>query len=189
MKKQFYKQSNLNTSIDSTILWTFQNQNAINTLLNEGKLIADPIFVSKEDCTAYKYIVRHMKQKGIDFIIDLPIWAWHSCNGCQKKPTYETARELLSDIQLEKEIYLIEFTCPNFLFMLTNYSGWCDIYFKLTGNPKASVTNDEEKYLFNLYPTIEEEWEYHHIQATLPYLKKEWIIQITELSKMNGFNK
>ena len=31
-----------------------------------------------------------------------------------KKPTYETARELLSDIQLEKEIYLIEFTCPNF---------------------------------------------------------------------------
>ena len=47
MKKQFYKQSNLNTSIDSTILWTFQNQNAINTLLNEGKLIADPIFVSK----------------------------------------------------------------------------------------------------------------------------------------------
>lgn len=39
------------------------------------------------------------------------------------------------------------------------------------------------------YPTIEEEWEYHHIQATLPYLKKEWIIQITELSKMNGFNK
>ncbi len=114
MKKQFYKQSNLNTSIDSTILWTFQNQNAINTLLNEGKLIADPIFVSKEDCTAYKYIVRHMKQKGIDFIIDLPIWAWHSCNGYQKKPTYETARELLSDIQLEKEIYLIEFTCPNF---------------------------------------------------------------------------
>ncbi|MCC3981694.1 MarR family winged helix-turn-helix transcriptional regulator, partial [Bacillus thuringiensis serovar kurstaki] len=38
------------------------------------------------------------------------------------------------------------------------------------------VTNDEEKYLFNLYPTIEEEWEYHHIQATLPYLKKEWIL-------------
>ena len=32
MKKQFYKQSNLNTSIDSIILWTFQNQNAINTL-------------------------------------------------------------------------------------------------------------------------------------------------------------
>ena len=63
MGKQFDKQSNLNTFIDSTILWTFQNQNAINTLLNEGKLIADPIFVSKEDCTAYKYIVRHMKQK------------------------------------------------------------------------------------------------------------------------------
>ncbi len=189
IKKQFDKQSNLNIFIDSTILWTFQNQNAINTLLNEGKLIADPIFVSKEDCTAYKYIVRHMKQKAIDFIIDLPIWAWHSCNGYQKKPTFETARELLSDIQLEKEIYLIEFTCPNFLFMLTNYSGWCDIYFKLTGNPKASVTNDEEKYLFNLYPAIEEEWKYHHIQATLPYLKKEWLIQITELSKMNGFNK
>ena len=48
----------------------FQNKNAINTLLNEGKLIANPIFVSKEDCTAYKYIVRHMKQKGIDFTID-----------------------------------------------------------------------------------------------------------------------
>ncbi len=48
MKKQFYKQSNLNTSIDSTILWTFQNQNAINTLLNEGKLIADPILLVKK---------------------------------------------------------------------------------------------------------------------------------------------
>ncbi|PEE37920.1 hypothetical protein CN271_01330 [Bacillus cereus] len=87
MKKQFDKQSNLNTFIDSTILWTFQNKNAINTLLNEGKLIANPIFVSKEDFTAYKYIVRHMKQKGIDFTIDFPIWAWHSCNGYQKKPT------------------------------------------------------------------------------------------------------
>ncbi|MEC2457522.1 hypothetical protein P9X06_32070, partial [Bacillus cereus] len=72
MKKQFDKQSNLNTFIDSTILWTFQNKNAINTLLNEGKLIANPIFVSKEDFTAYKYIVRHMKQKGIDFTIDFP---------------------------------------------------------------------------------------------------------------------
>ncbi|PEO53914.1 DUF3841 domain-containing protein [Bacillus wiedmannii] len=189
MRKQFDKQSNLNTSMDSTILWTFQNKNAINILLNTGKLIADPIFVSKEYFTAYKYIVRHMKQSGINFIIDLPIWAWHSCNSYKKKPTVETARELLSDIQLEKEIYLTEFTCPNFLFMLTNYSRWCDIYFKLTDNPKAIITSDEEKYLFDLYPAMEEEWEYHHIQATLPYLKKEWIIQITELSKMNGFNK
>ena len=73
--------------------------------------------------------------------------------------------------------------------MLTNYSRWCDIYFKLTDNPKAIITSDEEKYLFDLYPAMEEEWEYHHIQATLPYLKKEWIIQITGLSKMNGFNK
>ena len=62
----------------------FSKQNAINTLLNEGKLIANPIFVSKEDCTAYKYIVRHMKQKGIDFTIDFPIWAWHSCNGYKR---------------------------------------------------------------------------------------------------------
>jgi len=53
--------------------------------------------------------------------------------------------------------------------MLTNYSRWCDIYFKLTDNPKAIITSDEEKYLFDLYPAMEEEWEYHHIQATLPY--------------------
>lgn len=48
MKKQFDKQSNLNTFIDSTILWTFQNKNAINTLLNEGKLIANPILLVKK---------------------------------------------------------------------------------------------------------------------------------------------
>lgn len=68
MRKQFDRQSNLNTFMDSTIPWTFQNQNAINTLLIKGKLITNSMLVSKEDFTAYKYIVRYMKQNGINFI-------------------------------------------------------------------------------------------------------------------------
>ncbi|AQY39123.1 DUF3841 domain-containing protein [Bacillus thuringiensis] len=189
MKKHFDEYSNLDTFEDSTILWTFQNKKAVKELLTKGKLIAKNDFIYKENLESYRYIILKMEEKGIKCYGHPPVWAWHSCEGYQKPPSFDTARSLLSDIEIKNGIQLIKFQCPNDLIMLTNYHGWCNIYFDFFENNETNVKSDALNYLFNLYPKHEAEWENHYIQATLPYLKKEWIIKITEIDKINVFNR
>lgn len=182
MEKHFNILSNKETSNNVTTLWTFQNQRAVHQLLTKGELTGNWSYVFNSDKAPYMWMINQMKLKGIHCNGNPPIWAFHSCNGYTPPPVH-TARELFSDIQLEQGIQLIEFKCPNPLIMLTSYGSWCEIYFKFVENSKANVTSDEQKHLFELYPEIEEEWECHEIQATIPYLKKEWITKIIDLEK------
>lgn len=49
-------------------------------------------------------------------------------------PSVHIVRALCADSA--KEFQLIKFNCPNSLIILTNYHGWCDVYFKFAENPK-----------------------------------------------------
>lgn len=181
MKEHFSVQTNKETLNDVTTLWTFQDKMAVNRLLAEGKLIGDWDFVW--DRASYKWMINLMESKKIQCSGTPPVWAWHSCSGYKNPPSSDTARELFSEVQLEKGIQLIKFKCPNSLSMLTNYSAWNMILNKFIDDPKTNITSEERKYLFELYPETDEEWECHEIQATLPYIKKEWIMEITNLDK------
>ncbi|TKI87126.1 DUF3841 domain-containing protein [Bacillus mycoides] len=185
MKKQFNIQSNEKTSNNVTILWTFQDKRIVDRLLTDGKLIGDWDFAWNR--ASYIWMINLMESKGIQCNGNPPIWAWHSCDGYKKPPSSDTARELMLDVQLEQGIQLIKFKCPNPLSMLTNYSAWNMILDKFIDNPRANITSEEQKYLFELYPETDEEWECHAIQSTIPYLRKEWITEITSLDKNGSF--
>ncbi|PFE62798.1 hypothetical protein CN316_24800 [Bacillus cereus] len=184
MEKHFNIISNKETSNNVTTLWTFQNKRAVHQLLTEGELTGNWSYVFNSDKASYMWILNQMELQGIQCNGNPPIWAFHSCDGYKSSPSVHTARALYAENA--REFQLIKFNCPNSLIMLTSYSGWCEIFFKLGADPKSNITSEEQKYLFELYPETDEEWECHDIQATIPYLKKEWVIEIIDLEKEWG---
>lgn len=185
MEKHLNILSNREISNDVTILWSFQNKRAVHQLLTEGQLIGNWSYVFNSDIASYKWILNQMELQGIQCNGNPPIWAFHSCHGYKNPPSVDTVRALYGESA--KEFQLIKFNCPNSLIMLTSYHGWCDIFFKFAENPKSTITSNEQKYLFELYPETDEEWECHDIQATIPYLKKEWVLEIIDFKKEWGY--
>lgn len=122
-----------------------------------------------------------MANKNIDCDQYSPIWAWHSCTKYEQSPTLVDARCLLSDMDLEEGIQTIEFECPASLALLSDYGMWNfmlgDIFY-----PRAEDKIDSE-LVAKLFATGKKQFRrYDSIQATLPYLKLEWVKEIRELN-------
>ncbi|MGA5716774.1 DUF3841 domain-containing protein [Bacillus bombysepticus] len=185
MEKHLNILSNKEILNDVTILWSFQNKRAVNQLLTKGKLRGNWSYVFNSDKASYKWMLHQMKLQGIQCNGNPPIWAFHSCDGYKNPPSVHTATELFGEAA--QEFHLIKFKCPNSMIMLTSYKVWCNIFFKLSIDPKSNITIEEQKHLFELYPKTDEDWECHNVQATIPYLKKEWIVDIIDLEKEWGY--
>lgn len=163
-------------------MWTFQSVKSVEELEARGILEIDWNRYSDKDphLRAYQWMAKVMKRRRILEKENAPIWAWHSCGGHEKKPTKKDAKNLLSDIEIENGIITIEFECPKKKALLSNYGIWNDIIHQfIDGKSESDIEKEVEKALFKVDSKAIQEYE--SIQATMPYLKKEWIIEMKEL--------
>lgn len=168
-------------------LWTFQAIKSVQELQGNRKLVAmwDRYSPQSPWTKAYQWMAEQMTSKDVDCKGNAPIWAWHSCGGPKEPPTLDVARNLLSDIEIESGIQTIEFECPDHLALLTNYDDWCSILFRLLDGLDTSKI--EERDIQAMYPSdFDHLEEYEAIQATLPYLCLDWVVEIRDLNLVSG---
>ncbi len=157
-------------------LWSFQAIAACEVLEKNGILRTDWDFTPVNWDLAYLWMQKEMEQRGIAVEGFAPIWAWHSCEGTWcAPPTIATARALLSDLQIMDGMCVVEFEAPAELCVLSSYRR----FNALLDVVLDGETPDREAFLdmFNV-PPIE---EHDDIQAVLPYLKMEWVMDIRHL--------
>lgn len=164
-------------------LWTFQATASVEELKKDGILIAKWSRYPKDDpwTKAYRWMAAQMEFSGIRCNGNAPIWAWHSCRGYGKSPTLDDARNLLCDLELEAGIQTIELECPDELASLTSYSTWNMIADKfMDKSPVTNISPLQVVAMWNVNPSSMK--KYDAIQATLPYIKQEWIVDIRPLN-------
>jgi len=170
-------------------LWTFQNVSAIEELKSKGILEVNWDSYSKtySFVKPYQWMAKQMAVRGIN-CTNAPIWAWHSCGRYEKAPRLVDARCLLSDLDLTYGVQTIEFECSRELVLLTNYGYWNSVLDEIiTHQDEFQINEETEKRLFE---TSKRRFrKYDTIQATLPYLKLDWVKEIRQINlKPNDFN-
>ena len=168
-------------------LWTFQAVKSIAELNEKGILKAswDRYAKDAQWKKAYEWMRDQMELKGIPCEENAPIWVWHSCGTYQKSPSLDDARSLLCDLEIESGVQTIELDCPPNLVLLTKYLAWNDILdIFIEKKDTINITKDKLEKLYDLSPDNLN--EYDSIQGTLPYLKKEWVLDIRKLNLETG---
>lgn len=128
----------------------------------------------------YQWMANQMAEKGISCGENAPVWAWHSCGRFEQAPTLDVAGNLLSLFEIEAGVKTIEFEYPEHFTLLTNYGPWNDIiYHFLDGFEASKIALADLQALYDLEPDSLS--EYDAIQATLPYLCMEWVVDIRDL--------
>lgn len=164
-------------------LWTFQGIKVVEELKNTGILEAkwEGYWEEGSFTKAYRWMANQMSMRGIN-CTNAPIWAWHSCKKYEHAPRLGDARSLLSDVAIENGIQTIEFECPAELALLSSY-GWWNVMLHDNFIPKKEDPDIDEKTEMLLFETSRKKLrKYDDIQATLPYLKLEWVKDIRKLN-------
>ncbi|MEI7585055.1 DUF3841 domain-containing protein [Runella sp.] len=164
-------------------LWTFQGIKVVEELKNTGILEAkwEDYWEEGSFTKAYRWMANQMSMRGIN-CTNAPIWAWHSCKKYEHAPRLIDARCLLSDVAIESGIQTIEFECPAELALLCSY-GWWNVMLHDNFIPKKEDPDIDRKTETLLFETSRKKLrKYDDIQATLPYLKLEWVKDIRELN-------
>lgn len=157
-------------------LWTFQAMEACEVLEKNGTLQVDWQITPVNWRPAYRWMAQEMETQGVVLQGFAPVWAWHSCGGAWGgRPTFDTARALLTDMQLADGICVVELDAPAEICLLSSYSRFCELLDKILDNE----TPEREAFLdmFDVPPIIADD----DVQAALPYLKKEWVSDIRHL--------
>lgn len=163
-------------------LYSFQSAPSIAELLQEGRLAASWSRYAPSDpfLPAYRWMASQMAEYDIDCLGYAPIWAWHSCSAWKAPPRLLHARNLLSDLELEAGIQVIEFVCPDNWALLSRYAVWNEVLDRFVDDKeKTTIAPALAKQLFDI-PNHQLE-DYDAIQASLPLLKKEWVKDIRPL--------
>ena len=157
-------------------LWTYQSIQSVKELEDTGVLKVSKNRYSPGSAwrICYEWMRKEMILNGIDCGDYLPIWAWHSCRAYGHPPTEEDGVNLLSLLEIEAGIKLITFDCPDNLVLLSRYDAWNDIIYQFLDEKK--MLTPDPKFTNVLYKTSpQDSLDQDAIQATLPYLKLEWV--------------
>lgn len=155
-------------------LWTFQSSAVALAVTKDQPYRASWKFAgSSRNKKDYEWMATQMRDRGIPIDDNPPIWAWHSCEKPGGPPTMVTARNLLSDAELESGVYVIELEAPNGLALLSSYSKWCDYYMESDTIPDLSMFDG----------TFEEGDD---LQACLPFIMREWVLKVRQLNLASG---
>ncbi|MBK7871738.1 MAG: DUF3841 domain-containing protein [Saprospiraceae bacterium] len=158
-------------------LWSFQAMDACEMLEKNGFLRTEWRFTPANWRAAYEWMAREMTANSIDLEGYAPIWAWHSCDGTlNAPPTMSTARNLLTDMQILDGVCVVEFDAPASLSLLSSYNRFNDLLDSYLHSEQLPL---REAFLdmFEVFPIQ----EYDHIQAALPYLQMDWVLDIRHL--------
>ncbi len=156
--------------VDTLVLKSFQPLDRAAQLRREGKLVGDWSRVGGPMVVPYyQRMVEEMAAHGIDCQGNPPVWAW---NG---RVTLLDASMLLSvEHELSQGWSTITFRAPRNLVLLSDYAAWCDFFF---GDAEW------DPQLFRSPAERSDDWAglTCGVQATLPYLRREWIDTIQPL--------
>jgi Domain of unknown function (DUF3841) len=161
-------------------LYSLQSIQQIQQLQQTGILYAnwEHILLDQNWLKTYRWMVAQMEKRGIACHGNAPIWAWHSCQKWLQPPTLLTARGLLSDVQIDNGIQVIEFVAPPKLVLLSRYRQYnrflnhnMDGKKLPSGFAKRMLQVKKTKFL-----------NHDDIQATLPFVKMEWVVAIRPLN-------
>ena len=166
-------------------LWTIHDKKFFDLILEKEETKADWNFISfPEFKEPYLYMISQMKKRGIPIDDNHPpIWAW------EKKPDLRRGGHL----EQGTEGVRIEISVPESLVLLSDFDAWhfvlnntyigyseeeFDEYFKLEKpNRYDKLKKSSWEQIFKDYPKNTDHFAAKDrvFQATLPYIKKEWI--------------
>jgi len=158
-------------------LWSFQSMDACEQLDKIGNLQVEWRFTPINWRPTYEWMTREMVSRGIEMDGHAPVWAWHSCEGQQQSPpTLGTARNQLTDKQILEGVCIVEFDAPENLALLSSYNRFNDL---LDNYLEQGFLPAHEDYLdmFDIWPLREDD----SIQAALPRIEKDWVVDIRHL--------
>ncbi len=164
-------------------LWTFQSHLSITEFQAKGILTAQwERYRSPNWKRAYHWMRDQMEFEGIDCNGNAPIWAWHSCGGIYgKSPTLGDASNLLSLMEIKDGVKTIELEVPDEFVLLSSYGAWNSevLDYFIIGAEDVTLPLQKRNDLFHITPQNLK--DYDSIQATLPFLRLEWLVDIRSL--------
>ena len=153
-------------------LWTIQKTDPLNTLFSNGILRGDWRRVWKSFKPSYRWLCQKMEERGILLGGRPPIWAW------TEKPDLRQGGYLSKG---EKGVRM-ELLVPDNLILLSNFEAW---HFVLNNwnlpydVEDADIDKKNEKSWERIFELDNLKGYNKAVQATLPFLKLEWVIGST----------
>lgn len=146
--------------VSAVVLRSLQPVQRATQLRSEGILLGEWSHVPFGTEKAYGRMVTAMAERGIDCQDRPPIWAWHGV-------VRLVDVVLLLDVEheLSRGFAVVTFTAPADLVLISDYGHWCEALFR------NSEAWDPEPPVLGPHPS----------QATLPYLRAEWVDSIDPL--------
>lgn len=134
------------------ILWTIQEENAYEQLINNGVYRADASLIFDKYYSAYKMHYDWLVEKMKNLIgnppdgVEYPIWAWHTWEGKRKRRDLRCSRygqKGKKKIQMEIEI-------PDTQVFLTDFDLWCAMMSGFNLNIKSEEDFDKDNSDFEM---------------------------------------
>ncbi len=159
-------------------LWSYQPKTTVVTLQQGVRHTCSWQWVQGERWqAAYQLMVPQMEQCQIPIGDNAHVWAWHSVKRYGGKPDELCALMLLSELELEAGIDLIELNVPDALVLLSSYPHWNEILFAILGREEPPAEAIEKCFKVETSPRKgRPPYYYPEIQACLPYIEPNWLV-------------
>lgn len=148
---------------DTVTLYSIQLSKVATHITSTDRYVADWTHIDTTWQPAYQHMCAAMKACTIDIGNHAPIWAWAE----PKEKLQQLAEELLSEQDWEQGVSVIELHVPKDVALLSSYFHWNELLDESleTGNVVSSPK------LFAIDNLDADDV----VQATIPYIKHEWI--------------
>ena len=122
---------------------------------------------------AYRWMAKQMARRGLPTCGRPPIWAWPRERYYGGPPNFGTTYALLSEIELERGIWIIDLSVPSEFCVLSSYAVWNSVLDDFIAG-KSIV--DVPQGLFGIQ-SYRFPWpcEPDSFQFTLPHIDSRWI--------------
>ena len=174
-------------------LWAVHPPEFLDAFDATGVLVGNWDRIDKNLLPAYQWMVRQMALRGVDVGSSPPVWAWYMCDhGKRDRP------ELTEDGFLEpgSEGVCIEFDAPDQHVVLSDFDMWhypINQWYLIEDDaeaeriegavvPRAELEKSWER-IFDLSfgsPAVHGRLDQRRVQATLPFLRREWVLEVQE---------
>lgn len=158
-------------------LWTYQHPAILQTLQRGERHTCLWERVSGARWQqAFRWMAGQMVQRGIELGDHAPVWAWHSVNRIGGKPDMDCAHALLSDLQIEPGIVLLELEVPEHQALASCYGTWNLILDSFIDGASPEDQAVADCFSVILTPRRGRPTTYFpSIQACLPYIDASWV--------------
>ena len=127
-----------------------------------------------DTAAAYQWMVAQMEIRGLRCNGCPPVWAWANM------PTQTNVNALLGLNWREETAWeFLTLDCPEDCVLLSSYRYWCIRFFEDHLEKDFDLT--EEELTKRTFSVAAVDLEENEIQATLPYLKLDWLVDCKPL--------